>query len=195
MLEQPAAQPVDPFDDLENFRLSADYEADGGGVNRPLLRVPVVKPNRQEFIRVHPDPAYSLKVHLLELKEDREYYLFLSGIETLLPEEVYPARLTTYVNRQGVVKLWPIRLPGLDGKTNPWNESALEISERAVDTWTRVASNLSLGAYQPHEALGDLPGPVWPKQTFKELLRIAFKNGRLVDSDEHPLVQRLYGAT
>jgi hypothetical protein len=35
--------------------------------------------------------------------------------------------------------------------------------------------------------------PVWPTATFKELLRIAFGNGRLIDSLEHPVIQRLLG--
>ncbi len=37
--------------------------------------VPVRKPGKAWWVRVHPDPAYSLSTAVVELKEDRETYL------------------------------------------------------------------------------------------------------------------------
>ena len=46
------------------------------GVKKLLTTVPVRKPNRQDFVRVHPDAAYRLTpAAIIELKEDREVYL------------------------------------------------------------------------------------------------------------------------
>jgi len=64
---------TDPFDP-SRLRLSQDFAATVG-VKQALITVPVRKPNKQEFIRVHPDEAYRLETAVLELKEEREIYL------------------------------------------------------------------------------------------------------------------------
>ena len=65
-------------------------------------------------------------------------------------------------------------------------------AEKAVSTWVRVAANMSLGAYDLHVALGDLPEPEWPDFSFSEILRIAFRE-RYVDNMDHPLPRSLRG--
>jgi hypothetical protein len=51
----PAANPFDPA----ALRLDQSF-AEMVGVKKLLTTVPVRKPNRQDFVRVHPDPAYRL---------------------------------------------------------------------------------------------------------------------------------------
>ena len=73
-LPTPAA-PVrdpDPFDPAA-LRLAPDFEA--VGVKRVIVAVPVRKPGKQEFVRVHPDEDYRLETGLIELEEERETYL------------------------------------------------------------------------------------------------------------------------
>jgi hypothetical protein len=96
------------------------------------------------------------------------------------------------INRQAVPFLWPVKLPDPNGKHNEWNRSAAEAAERAISRWVRVASNMSLRAYETCEAIGDIPEPIWPDLPFTEILKIAFRD-RLVDRPDHPLVQRLQG--
>lgn len=187
-----ASVAIDPFDNLDAFRLSANY-TEGLQVKKPLLRVPVRKPNRQEFVQTHPDPSYAGDFRMLEVKEDREYYLFTPGVTDAILEEIQPIRLITAMNRQGVVFLWPLKLPTADGKRNAWHDSALELSERARSRWTRVMANMSLGAYEAFEALGGLDGPTWPDLAFPQLVRIAFRDGRLIDDLDHLVIQRLQG--
>jgi hypothetical protein len=44
-------------------------------VQKLLKTVPVRKPNKQDFVRINPDPAYRLSpAAIIELKEDREVY-------------------------------------------------------------------------------------------------------------------------
>ncbi len=52
--------------------------------------------------------------------------------------------------------LWPIRLPGPDGKLDDWNMSGVEAAKRASGRWLRMASNMSLGAYEIYETGGPL---------------------------------------
>jgi hypothetical protein len=98
----------------------------------------------------------------------------------------------TAINRQGVLFLWPIRLPGADGRLDEWSRTALEAADRASRGWVRVAANMSLGAYDVYEAAGQLGEPEWPTEPFKELLRVGFK-GRLIDTLDHPVLRRLRG--
>jgi hypothetical protein len=174
------------------LRLSQSF-AGTVGVKKLLTTVPVRKPNRQDFVRVHPDPAYRLApAAIIELKEDRETYLVHPAIAQQLPGEFSVVALNTAINRQGVLQLWPVKLPGPDGKHNEWHRSAAEAAERAMEKWVRVAANTSLGAYETIEAGGNLSEPEWPNISLEEILKIAFRD-RYVDDVGHPLLQKLRG--
>ena len=76
----------DPFDPAA-LRLDQSF-ADTVGVKKHLMTVPVRKPNRQDFVRVHPDPAYRLTpAAIIEVKEDREVYLVTPNMAQDLPGE------------------------------------------------------------------------------------------------------------
>lgn len=182
--------PPDPFDP-SRLRLSQDFAAQIG-VKKQLITVPVRKPDRQWFVRTHPHENYRLPVGVIELKEDRETYLVDPSLHADLPGEVVPIILVTAINRQGVLFLWPARLPSPDGRQNEWYRSNLEAAELARSKWLKVAANMSLGGYEVFEAIGDLPEPDWPDTPFQELLRIAFRNA-YVDSVDHPVLRRLRG--
>lgn len=186
---KPAPNPFDPA----ALRLDQSF-ADSVGVKKLLTTVPVRKPNKQDFVRVHRDPAYRLTpAAIIELKEDREVYLVLPSVAQQLPGEFSIVTLFTVINRQGVLQLWHVKLPGSDGKHNEWHRSAAEAAERAKEHWVRVTANMALGAYEIREAQGDLPDPEWPEYPFEEILKIAFRD-RTVDRLEHPLIGRLRGA-
>jgi hypothetical protein len=183
------------FDDLTSLKLGQDY-ADTVGVKKVLNTVPVGKPNKQDFVRVHPAPEFRLSpAALIELKDDRESYLVTPTMAANLPGEFSACSLFLTTNRQGVLRVWPVKLPGPDGKINPWHQSAADAAERAMTCWVRVTANMSLGAYELFEATGNLPEPKWPEEhSFREILQIAFR-GRVVDSPDHPLVLKLQGQT
>src|SRR5690349_6819105 len=152
MTEQTAAAP-NPFDPAA-LRLGQGY-ADMVGVKRLLTTVPVRKPNRQDFVRVHRSPDYRLTpAAIIELTEDREVYLVTPSMAAELPGEFTTATLFTTINRQGVVHPWPVKLPGPDGRHNEWHRSAAEAAEIAIDRWVRVTANMSLGAYEIAEVIG-----------------------------------------
>ena len=116
---------TDDLYDLSRLRLPQDF-GDMVGAKKLLTTVPVRKPQRQEFIRVHPGEDWRLQTAALEIKEDRETYLVDPSLWPFLPGEITPKLFVTAVNRQDVVFLWPIRLPGSDGRGDQWNQSALE---------------------------------------------------------------------
>ena len=183
---------TDDFD-LDNLRLKQDFN-ETLGVQKMLVHVPVRKPNKMNYIRVLPGEEYRMDIGIVEMKEERETYLVTPDMmsEPGLYELVAPARLVTYITRQGVVALWPLKLER-DGKLNPWHESALQAAQLAEKQWVSVRADMSLGAYQIYVATAELPEPEWPEHTFSELVRLGFK-GLIVDKPDHPLIQQLTGA-
>ena len=75
----------DPFDP-SRLRLTQDF-VQLGGVRKQVVTVPVRKPTREEFVRVHPDPAYALDTMILEFKDSREIYLLDPGLRSELATE------------------------------------------------------------------------------------------------------------
>jgi len=184
-----AATP-DPFD-LHVLRLDQSF-VEAAGVRKLLTTVPVRRPNPQDFIRVHADPDYRAALALIELKDDREIYLLTPNIARQLPGEFIMATLYTTINRQGVVHLWPVKLPPPDGRIIEWHRSAAEAAELAMRKWIRMKANMTLGAYEIFESQGVIPDPEWPTLPFNELLRIAFRD-RYVGSLDHAVIKRLRG--
>ncbi len=180
----------DPFDPAA-LRMSQDFVA-LANVKPILATVPVRKPNKQDYVRVHPAEDYQLTTALLELKDERETYLIAPELRLELFGELLPVTIFTAINRQGVVFLWPCRLPDEAGRTNPWHESALQAAELAKFKWIRVPADMSLGAYRIWEASGQLPEPEWPEKSLRDLLSIAFK-GRYIDDLDHAALKRLRG--
>jgi hypothetical protein len=153
----------------------------------------VGKPNRQSFVRVNPDPAFRLETAVLELKLERETFLIEPRLVPHLPGEVTAKVLFTAITRQGVVFLWPVRLPNPDGRHDPWSNTALQAAQAAMKNWVRLIPNQGLGAYDLHVATADIPEPEWPQLSFAELLKIAFAGDKLIRSLDHPVIQGLRG--
>jgi hypothetical protein len=181
---------VDPYD-LSNLRLSQSF-TETAGVKKLLTTVPVRKPAKQDFVRVHPSEAYRADMLMIVLEEDRESYLVGRNMVGELTTEAQPFTLFTAINRQGVVFLWPVRLPTPDGKVLEWHRSAREAAETATGRWCRVKANMSLGAYESTVAESAIADPVWPEASFQELIRIGFRD-RIIDVATHPVVKRLRG--
>ena len=61
-----------------------------------------------------------------------------------------------------------------------------------MSDWLFVRADMALGAYTMHIATATIPEPVWPTESLKELLKIAFRD-RLIESVDHPVLKRLRG--
>jgi hypothetical protein len=77
-----------------------------------LTTVPVRKPKRSEFFRVHPGKEYTVDTYLLEHETDRdkETYLVVPGVQLLASDQLRPRRLFTAINKFGTVFPWPVKL-------------------------------------------------------------------------------------
>jgi hypothetical protein len=84
-------------------------------------------------------------------------------------------------------------LPGSDGQSNPWPESARRIAKIAETRWIRLMSNKETGCYQHYEATSELSEPEWPEGGLKEFNKIAFKD-RIITNPDHLVIRKLRGA-
>jgi hypothetical protein len=180
----------DPFNP-ENLRLDQSF-TETVAVKKLLTTIPIRKPGRQTFFRVHPDPAYRDVFAIIEMKEDREEYIVARPLVPELATEVVFKQLCLGITRQGTLFFLPLRLPGPDGKDNEWWRSLREHADRAMKHWIRVVSNHDLGAYEAIRAADNLHDPEWPDLDFWSLIKIAAKE-LLVTDLNHPAVKRLRG--
>ena len=178
--------------DLDSLRLGQDYGATLG-VKKLITTVPYRKPNRQEFVRVHPGDDWRLETGIFEDQINQEGYLVERNLWPELGDDVRPICLVTTINRQGDIALWPLKLPGLDGRTNAWHDSAIRAAEIAEKSWIKIVANMTAGYYDVHSASGELSDPQWPDVTFRELLDICFR-GRFINDWDHPILQAWRGA-
>lgn len=177
--------------DLEAMRLPQNF---GGiaGVKKVLTTVPCRKPSNQIFIRVHPDEAWSMTAAVLQLKEDGECYLVLPELYVELAQEVRPKMLYTGMTRDGNPFLWPVNMPGDDGRLDSWSQSAHTAANLAKKNWVRLVANRTVGAYDVMQATNLVEEPVWPELTFGGLINLAFRD-KVIDSTNHVIVRRLRG--
>ena len=185
-------EPPDPFNPVA-LRLGADY-AEGLGVRKVISTIPIRKPNKSEYIRVRPGEEWQLQTAVLELEKgvERSTYLVDPHLWPDLSSETTPALLLTCVNRANDLFIWRIKLPGADGRSNTWTDSALQIAKAAETTWCRMKSDTANGIYTHFESNVKLPDPKWPALSFHEIIKLAFR-GRMIDSLNHPVVQSLLG--
>ena len=108
-----STEAIDVFD-FEAIRIPPNFEREAG-VRKQLTMVRVRKPRRQEWVRVHPDPAYHAKVATIVLKEDEnskeEIYLVAPRVAEDMADEITLTTLYLAMNRQGDVFIWPCRDP------------------------------------------------------------------------------------
>jgi hypothetical protein len=184
-------QNENPFDPA-SLRLNQSF-SDGAGVKKLLTTVPVRKPHRQEWVRVHDGENHHLSpAAIIELKEDGETYVVRPEIAQALGGEFSIVSIHLAINRQGVVFLWPVKLPSSDGRVLEWHRSAAEAAETAKARWIRVVANKSLGAYEIYDTQSVIPDPTWPELSFTEILKIAFRE-RTINSPDRPVIKQLRG--
>jgi hypothetical protein len=182
--------PIDELD-LDSLRLSQNFDA-VVGVKKALLSVPLRKPNKHEWFRVHAE--WSFDAFVLKMRGDRkdEVYVVAAHIVALVPDEVTPMRFVATVTRQGVFMLWPVRLPGQDGRHDEWSRTAMESAAMARSGWIRMAANIHLGSYEVFQPVADFPEAEWPDMPWDAILKLAFKNS-IIDNVDHPALRQLRG--
>lgn len=187
----PKNAPVDEFSDLSSLRMSQEF-AGALGVEKLMSKVSVGKPEKQEYFQIHSDPPYRLETAAIQLKTKGETYLVARPLWTELGPEIQRIMLFTGITRQQRLFIWPIILPGPDGKHHEAHQVQLSTAQAAMGTWMRLAWNAETRSYDVFKAGAELTPPKWPNKPFEEILRVAFKD-RFIKSLDHPVLKELRG--
>ena len=175
--------------DFSKFALSQNFGSQIK-VTQRLTTVPVRKPSKTQWFQIHPE--YKLDVLLLKYGDSGEdYYLVEPSLAHQVADLAQAFRLVVGVDRQGVVFVWPLRIPDPERAMN-WHLSALEAASHAEIQWTRMHAHMSLGAYEIHTAEGITDVPKWPEMLMDGILEIAFKN-KIIDRLDHFVLKQLRG--
>jgi hypothetical protein len=160
-----------------------------------VTTIPVRKPNKHEFFRVHPAEEFWRLVALLEWERNL-YVIHPAIVPQMDPDDIFYAYLCLAVSVSGQPFFWPVKVSKPD-RTNQWNDSALLLAKKAIESWVKIRSRQEDGKGQGHyageEPIGNFGKPVWPELTQKQLYDIAFKDGRIIDRVDHLVIQKLTG--
>lgn len=126
-----------------------------------LTTVPVRKPKRAEFFRVHPN--HILDTHLLERDTgmEKESYPVTPEVQHLVVSELRPVRLFTAITKHGTVFLWPVKMPTAENDNlRRISNSALQGAEtaRRFGLSSSGIANLALMSYS-------LPKGIWANRS------------------------------
>lgn len=198
----PAAKtsPVPPADDddffsPENIRLAQEFAP----IERSsTLAIELRKPPADTFIKIHPDPVYSMVWPTVE--KDETIYVVHPRVAKQLETDprmatlVKPVRFVVCAIHQGPFFIWPVKQ-----SMDPANQSNVQ---KALDQaigfgmagWVRITWNPKLRVHDCIEYRGpSVAEPVWPDKPFQELMKIALGDARMVKDMDHPTLRKLAG--
>jgi hypothetical protein len=161
-----------------------------------LLTINVGRPSDEEFIRVHPDAEFSMMNNVLVF--GRTTYIVAPAMVPECGQRVRQAILITYFGQYSGPGIWPVNRPrggGGESFGSSWATSAMELAARARQGWVRLESNQAASRYDCISALSDMGEPAWPNLSYRDLLKLAFGNGGVIDHRDHPTLKALRGET
>ena len=185
--------------DFSKLRIAATYENEIFETRKVLTTVPVRRPKKMEFFRVRDGEEWTFDTQIVAPDDSAEDEKYLVAPE-FWPEfmeygMLKPVRFYALVaHNTGVFYLSDVALPDAEGKWNSYNRSRAEHYEKAKDEWVNITADKNLGAYQLRLPKAVFPEPEWPEkpENIFEALELAFKD-KYIDSDDHPVLNRLRG--
>jgi hypothetical protein len=189
-MEIKPSEAPDPFDPA---RLRIDPTTQLTAAEKVLVKIPVRKPNRQEFFRSRLGTEHQLTCAVIELKDLRETYLVVPEIQHLVAHETRLVTIHVCTNVGGGVFLWPVPAPTADGRKNTWHETAREAADMSKTSWVRMDSDMAAGMYNIYKATAQMAEPAFPNAPLRDLLRLGFGDEGLIDNYGHPVLKRLRG--
>ena len=176
---------------LEDIRVPQDFVADAA-VEDGIGQISYRRPKKNEFFRVRAGDDWQATVAVIADPVDKQLdWLILPHLVRPIDEEFALAHLRLAINRFGTLFVWGLKM-SRDGRSNTWNDSAMQAAQQATTHWVRLVSSMESSQYLIKKSLGDIPEPVWPDIDFLEAVNRAF-SGRIVNDINHPFLQRLRG--
>jgi hypothetical protein len=161
-------------------------------VNPPVLDIPIRRPNKLKFYRVHPTFVVDRDILVVPDGMDETTYLCYPKLIDVFPEAIKRARLYPYIGTDKTLCLWRINHATQKGgkRNQKVFDTAVRAASAAKTEWTRIWWRQEVGHYTHQTARADLGEPLWPDLTFEEMLVIAFE-GMVIDSLDHEVLREL----
>jgi hypothetical protein len=196
--QEPEATSSDPLNPYrpEDLWIDPAKIIAAGAVSRRTTTVPIRKPHKHEFVRTRDGEEYWKPVALIEYEGDL-YLVHPDMIRHLDSDDYFLAYLCLTISKSGELFFWPLKISS-SGRSNMWNDSALEIAKKAKDNWVKIRSRREdgkggSGYYDAEIPTAHFDDPVWPNKSLKELYDIAFKGDRIINRMDHLVIQKLFG--
>ena len=196
--EVPNDQPVSTEEliDVQDLYVDADEDELSSIAVRLPKSIPIRRVSPSEWFTVHPDPAYSRVVVLLDQKTgNKETTYFVSG--AALQKEMrkkYGAknrRIYLAQNNDKHLFFLAVGLPAKDGSVNRWTQNGYVRIEAAKRGWIHSSADMEDQNYDLDFAVeGKIDPPQWPTESMDVLVQRAAKQHMIVEGD-HPLLRRL----
>ena len=177
--------------ELKNLALNQDF-VPAVGSKEKVTSIQVRRPGKTEFFRVCDNPNYVGYFGLLEVNiaGGRETYLVLPEQCESHADFVQPKHLFLAQNTEKGNFLIPVKDPHAGTRKSTWAQSLMDAIQEAKRHWVRVLADQSIGAYRCHIATATIPDPIWPDESFMQLILKAF-DGLIIDSNNHPVLRRI----
>jgi hypothetical protein len=183
--------PTDIFNDLATLRRESKLLVKR---KTALINVTVDKPANNVYFRTSTNPDYILgDATIIKHKEgSRDVYYFVVPAMRAHPKLAQRLRLVTIrlvsTWPGGNVQLWPVPTQA----TMPAWRSAQHAAQLAEEAWVQIVWNEERADYDVETAENIKQDPVWPTESFPQLLKVGFA-GNVLDSEDHEYVRRLRG--
>jgi hypothetical protein len=179
-----------PFANLDALRNPQDYEEFMAG--EAVTAFPVRTLKEDMFLRINPDPQYTLMNQYTVLTRNGTYFVFPQFRAALgaLPKR---CNLHIAVDGHGEYFLLLIKqaTPGSGQEDNVWYSTARTVAASAAKGWVKVTQKRG----KENGGWGHVPvrhrmlEPDWPAKTFDVLLNTAFPE-RVITSLNHELIRQ-----
>ncbi len=180
-----------PAFDLDAISLPQNF-AGLAEVTSNAVAIPIHKPVKQIWFSPHAhQKAWKAFLIFRDETDHDKNYVIAPSLKDSLEGEWTAKILVPCITRQGSVFFWPVKLPDVAGKLDPWNRSALEIATSNGGQWIRLKSNPETSAYEVVKPVSPLPPPEWPTD-----LNVIYQKAVaavLINNLNHPLAKRLRG--
>ena len=189
----PPGPPMQSYGEFspENLRVLNTMDL-GKLVRQELVEIPVRKPKKDEWFRVHLD--YQQQGGILELDSLNKLYWVSKKMQSQVEHDpCFTYRLCVLaVSRQGAPFIWPVKTNSKAGGTG---DKFVRVPFAAMilgkEKWTRLYWSQERSEYQI-ESSELLDEPKFPDKPFPELLKLAFKD-TVIDTVDHPAILDLKG--
>jgi hypothetical protein len=186
-----ATDPTAIFDDLDKLRVDSAITIQRQNIQTACK---CSKPPDNCYFRASPDPELQLEATLMRHRQERDLYFYVTPKMRTHPNVKRAMRVYTLV----LVTTWPIGeyylwpLPTMGMKPFKTDVSQHRAYDQSLQRWTIMTWDPEKRDFAVESAEKMDQKPIWPKESFNELLKLAF-SGRIIDNEDHEYVRQLRG--